>query len=204
MIACILLAAGSASRFGSQKLLARLPGGAMVVEASIANLRAGFTGEVVAVTRSDPVLISVLEARGCRIVINDAADQGMGTSISAGVAATYNLRGWMIALGDMPFIGVDTIAAVAKALREDARIAIPVMAGKRGHPVGFSARYRERLIALTGDRGARDIIRTDAEFVTEVHVDDAGIFSDIDTPLDLTRESIKGFALPEAQNLTKR
>ena len=188
MITCILLAAGSASRFGSQKLLAPLPDGTTVVEASVAHLQAGLTREIVAVTRSDPALIKVLQACGCRIVINDVADQGMGTSISVGVAATPDARGWVIALGDMPFIRADTIAAVANALRNDARIAVPVMAGKRGHPVGFSALYRERLMSLTGDTGAREILKSDAKLITEICVVDAGIFSDIDTPADLKCE----------------
>ena len=174
-----------------------------VVEASVANLRAGFTGEIVAVTRTDPALIAVLQACGCRVVINDVADQGMGTSISAGVAATPDARGWLIALGDMPFIRADTIAAVANALREDARIAVPVMAGKRGHPVCFSSRYREQLISLKGDAGARELLKADAKLVTEIRVDDSGIFSDIDTPADLKRESVTGLARPSQKDLTK-
>ena len=184
-------------------MLARLPGGKTVVEASFANLQKGFTGEIIAVTRSDPALIQVLQACGCRVVINDIADQGMGTSISAGVAATPDSRGWLIALGDMPFIRAETIAAVADALRNDARIAVPVMAGKRGHPVGFSSFYWEQLIALMGDAGAREIIGADAKFVTEISVDDAGIFSDIDTPADLKRESVTGLAPSIQQNFTR-
>ena len=63
--------------------------------------------------------------------------------------------------------------------------AVPTMGGKRGHPVGFSALYRARLQALSGDIGAREILKADANFVEEICVDDAGIFVDIDTPADL-------------------
>lgn len=175
-----------------------------MVEASLANLQAGFTGEIVAVTRSDPVLIKALEACGCRIVINDVADQGMGTSISAGVVAIQDALGWVIALGDMPYIRADTIAAVANALRNDAAIVVPAMAGKRGHPVGFSARYRGQLMSLKGDAGAREILMADAKSVTEVCVDDAGIFLDIDTAADLKRESDAALSLPSQQAFTKR
>ena len=168
-----------------------------MVEASVANLQAGFTGEIVAVTRGDPVLTKALEACGCRIVVNNVADQGMGTSISAGVTATQDASGWLIALGDMPYIRADTIAAVANALRNDARIVAPLMAGKRGHPVGFSMLFRNQLMSLKGDAGAREILTTDADSVTEICVDDAGIFSDIDTPADLNRESVAGSALPD-------
>lgn len=187
MIVCILLAAGSASRFGSQKLLAPLADGRLLVEASVANLIAAGAEVVVAVSRRDSVLTDVLESCGCSVVINDQADQGMGTSIAAGVAATPDARGWLIVLGDMPQIRADTFAAVFAALRGGARIAIPVMAGKRGHPVGFSADYLARLRSLTGDNGAREILKADAAVVEEINVEDAGIFADVDTPEDLNR-----------------
>ena len=185
MITCILLAAGSASRFGSQKLLARLADGRSVVEASVANLLAASAGNVVAVTRRDPGLIQALTACGCRVVINDRADEGIGSSIAAGVAASSDASGWLIVLADMPSIRAETIAAVAGALRGGARIVVPVMAGRRGHPVGFSARYGMELQALTGDTGARQILSIDAALVEAISVDDAGIFADIDTPADL-------------------
>ena len=183
----MLLAAGSASRFGSQKLLARLPDGRRVVEASAANLFAAGVENVVAVARNDPELIGVLEACGCQVVINDRADEGMGTSIAAGVAATFAASGWLIALGDMPSIRVETIAAVIKVMANGSRIVVPAMHGRRGHPVGFSDFYRARLRALTGDTGAREIVKADAALVAEINVDDAGIFDDIDVPADLKR-----------------
>ena len=144
-------------------------------------------GNVVAVTRRDPELIQLLESLGCRVVVNEQAVEGMGTSIAAGVNATGDASGWLIALGDMPGIQVDTVVAIADALRNGARIAVPVMEGKRGHPVGFSAAYGVQLQSLTGDTGAREILNADSAFVEEIRVMDAGIFLDIDTPADLER-----------------
>ena len=140
-------------------------------------------------TRRGPELMQVLEAAGCQVVIHDHADEGMGTSIAAGVAATADARGWVIALGDMPSIRVDTVMTVVDALRAGARIVVPVVGGKRGHPVGFSVHYLARLLALTGDKGAREILAADASFVEEIGVEDAGIFADIDTMADLKRQS---------------
>ena len=185
---CILLAAGSASRFGSQKLLARLPDGRRIVEAAAANLLLACNGNVVAVTRRDPELMQVLKAAGCQVVVHDHADEGMGTSIAAGVAATAGASGWVIALGDMPSIRVDTLRAIVDALRAGARIVVPVVGGRRGHPVGFSAHYLARLLALTGDTGAREMLKADVAFVDELRVEDMGIFADIDTIADLKRQ----------------
>ena len=155
------------------------------MEAAVANLRAAQAGRVVAVTRQDPELIRVLEICGCHIVINDVADQGMGTSIAAGVLATPDVPGWLVSLGDMPSIRAATIAAVIDSLQRGGRIVVPAMGGQRGHPVGFSARYRAQLQSLQSDAGAREIVKADAAFVEEISVDDVGIFADIDTPADL-------------------
>ena len=185
MIAGILLAAGVGSRFGSQKLLARLSDGRRIIDASVANLAGVCGGNIVVVTRRDPDLMHVLQTLGCKIVINENAEQGMGTSIAVGVAAKPAASGWLIALGDMPSIRVDTMVAVINAMRGGAPIVVPTMAGKHGHPVGFSAKYFARLQSLTCDIGAREIIKADANLVEEIYVDDAGIFADIDTPADL-------------------
>ncbi len=160
-----------------------------MVEAAAANLFLACPGNVVAVTRRDPDLIQVLKAAGCEVVIHDHADAGMGTSIAAGVTAAAGASGWVIALGDMPSIRVGTVMAVADALRAGARIVVPVVGGKRGHPVGFSAHYLARLLALAGDTGAREILSADALFIEEIDVDDAGIFADIDTVADLKRQA---------------
>jgi molybdenum cofactor cytidylyltransferase len=187
LIACILLAAGAASRFGSQKLMVHLPDGRRLIQACASNLLAARVGRVVAVVRHDPELMAVLKNCGCEIVINERADEGMGTSIAAGVAETADASGWLIALGDMPSIRVDTVVAIADALRGGAKIAVPTIDGRRGHPVGFSTLYGARLQSLSGDTGAREIVKADASFVEEIRVDDEGIFLDIDTPADMKR-----------------
>ena len=158
-----------------------------MVEAAVANLRAAQAGRVIAVTRQDLELIVVLENCGCQIVINAVADQGMGTSIAAGVLAAPDAAGWLVSLGDMPSIRAATIATVIDSLQRGAQIVVPAMGGKRGHPVGFSARYGAQLQSLQSDAGAREIVKADATLVVEISVDDVGIFADIDTLEDLKR-----------------
>ena len=158
-----------------------------MVEASAMNLLTACAGNVVAVSRRDDELSRILENAGCRIVINERAEQGMGTSIAAGVAASADATGWVIALGDMPWIRLDTMATLVDALRErgGAKIVVPVFDGQRGHPVGFTGDYRARLQSLTGDSGAREILKADAISVKEINVDDEGIIADVDTRADL-------------------
>ncbi len=74
--------------------------------------------------------------------------------------------GYVIALGDMPYIDSQTILAVASRLTEGASIVVPTHQGKGGHPVAFSAKYRAELESLHGDEGARSILKRYPEDIT--------------------------------------
>jgi molybdenum cofactor cytidylyltransferase len=192
MIVGILLAAGRGSRFGGQKLLARmpnLPNSPMVVEASAANLLRA-VGSVIAVTRREEKLMRVLDDCGCRIVVNERADEGMGVSLAAGIAASEDASGWIVALADMPYIQSGTIVRVRDALLAGAPLAIPVRGGARGHPVGFGREFRDALLALQGDTGAKALVADHLHCATLIEVDDLGITADIDTQADLQAVSL--------------
>lgn len=183
----ILLAAGFSRRFGSQKLLARLADGRFVVEAAASNLLAG-AGSVIAVTGRDERLMRVLGDCGCQVVVNAEAEAGMGTSVGAGVRASAGAGGWLIALGDMPYIRPATIALVLNAVNDDAGIVIPVFDRLRGHPVAFGGNFGGELMALRGDRGARGVVAAHPDRVTLLPVDDPAVLADIDTPDDLEKD----------------
>jgi molybdenum cofactor cytidylyltransferase len=188
VITGLLLAAGSGRRFGpgAQKLLAILPDGRTVVQAAAANLRQA-CDQVIAVARRDDRLIRALDAAGCRVIINARADEGMGTSIAAGVEACREATGWLIALGDMPFVQVATIRSILAAAAVDDSIVVPAYEGRRGHPVRFAKGYEGDLLALGGDRGARNIIERHSDNLLILETLDPGVISDIDVPSDLNR-----------------
>jgi len=186
-IVAILLAAGQGSRFGGDKLLAKLADGTPVGVQSVRNLREALA-EIVAVTRpEDAEIRALLHAEGIRVEVCPRAHEGMGASLAHGVLATYDADAWVIALGDMPRIRPTTIRQIAAALTAGAAIVAPVYRGTRGHPVGFSGAQREALAALSGDAGARDILRAERDRITLLDCDDPGVLADIDTPADLAR-----------------
>jgi molybdenum cofactor cytidylyltransferase len=105
--------------------------------------------------------------------------QGMGWSIATGVAATAGAPGWLILPADLPLVRPETLWQVACTLQEH-EVVVPAVRGQRGHPVGFSAACAAELLALQGDRGARQVIERHAAFTLEL--DDLGCILDVDTP----------------------
>ncbi len=191
-IAGILLAAGRGSRFGGDKLLAPLvtsaPGVAAGTPVGIASaIHAGQAlAEVIAVLRpGDADLAAGMRAAGLATIECANADEGMGATLACGVAAAREADGWVVALADMPWILPSTIASVAAALAAGADIVAPAWAGRRGHPVGFSRRHLDALLASSGDAGARELIASNRAAITLLEIDDPGVLRDVDVPGDL-------------------
>jgi molybdenum cofactor cytidylyltransferase len=201
----ILLAAGRGERFGGDKLLTMIrsdakpragvptdghsPGAAMEFIGVMAcrNLLLALPRVVAVVRPDDAALAMALGAAGARIVrCADAAD-GMGASLACGVGATRDATGWIVALGDMPWIETSTIARVAGALADGAAVAAPFHRGQRGHPVGFGAACLAALTALTGDDGAKSVVAAHRDSLARIDVDDAGTLADVDRRTDLEK-----------------
>ncbi|MBQ5948917.1 NTP transferase domain-containing protein [Massilia sp. ST3] len=183
----ILLAAGRGRRFdpsgARNKLLQRLPGGEPVVAASARHLLSVLPRVVAVVPPDDGGVAAILRQLGCDVTTCDDADSGMGLSLAHAVRHSLPADGWLVALGDMPFVRASTLQALRRALEEGAQIAAPVFEGRRGNPVGFGARHLDALLAANGDQGARRLLASQP--VTEVAVDDPGILRDVDSPADL-------------------
>lgn len=185
MITGILLAAGESSRFGADKLLYPMMDRAPLAIAALRNLKRG-VDDVLAVIRPDQrELTTWLVAEGARVIKCADADRGMGVSLACGVRASVAADGWLVALADMPRIRPATVARIADALRAGLLIVAPAHTGKRGHPVGFAAMFRDELTALNGDAGARALLDRHADLVNLIECQDAGVLVDVDKPIDL-------------------
>ena len=186
-IGVVVLAAGQGSRFrqvagtDKDKLLADCIGrdGAVrsVIEHTLVNLPVVAGKRVVVTTPDRPQVVRMAQAYGCEAVLIEST--GMGDSIAAGVAACKQLDGWLMVLGDMPFILPSSIEQVLAGFGCDS-ISVPVQGGKYGHPVGFGRDFAEGLMALSGDRGAKPLFAQGR--VVEVPVDDPGVLWDVDVP----------------------
>lgn len=175
------MAAGSARRYGADKLQTTLRNGELVGFQSARNL-IGALPESLVVIRSEADAAGY-EALGLRAVFCPAAARGMGTSLACGVRAAGDAAGYCIALADMPFIDHETIDAVVQMMLRNDCIAAPIYHGTRGHPVVFPARYGTALRSLDDDRGARSVVEGDRFELLEVA--DVGVLRDIDTPASI-------------------
>jgi molybdenum cofactor cytidylyltransferase len=186
LIAGVILAAGGSERLGQPKQLIDHGGVPLVVEAvkqAIDYCDAGLT--VVTGARHDDVA-NVLDHQSINLIHNSGWGEGMGSSIRRGVAsASSDANAILLLVCDQPFLSAADIGNLVDAwkARPD-RIAAAGYAGTQGVPAIFPAVYRESLLDLRGDRGARGIIEA-APAVSIVDMPNAQF--DIDTPADLEK-----------------
>ena len=186
-VTAIVLAAGQGSRFRAEagadqdKLLAECVGldgvTRPVIEQVLVNLPECVVKRWVVTSPERTQVIRLAEAYGCEVLTLRSA--GMGDSIAAAVAASGSADGWLVVLGDMPFIRSSSIERVIDGLAVG-EISVPVQEGRYGHPVAFGQAFGAGLMALTGDRGAKPLFAQ--AVVREVVVDDPGVLWDIDLP----------------------
>lgn len=176
----ILLAAGSSRRFGADKRLHRLADGTPMALAAARRLAKACRRSIVVIRPGDDVLAALFAAEGLETVVCDAAEKGMGHSLSCGIAASAEADGWLVALADMPDIEPASYHTVLAALQNGARLARPTCQGKFGHPVGFASNHLADLLALTGDQGGKAILEAHRADLQLCPVADPGVLKDID------------------------
>lgn len=188
MIGAIVLAAGRGTRFGGAKVLAS-HAGVPLVRHVVERLRASGLEQVI-VTAGDHLeaITAAVAGPGVTVVSVDP-EGGMSASIQAGVAALpATCDAFLIALGDQPGIDPEIVRRVIETWeRSTSAAVVPVYRdGVQGHPVLLDATLRRRLGALSGDRGARDLLQALGDRVVWMEVD-APVPVDVDVPADLDR-----------------
>jgi molybdenum cofactor cytidylyltransferase len=182
-VGALLLAAGQSRRMGAAKLALPL-GGQPIIARTYANLAAAGL-PVLLVTGAHAAAVIAALPQAPRVHAEDHGE-GLAASLKAGLAAAPpDWTAALVMLGDMPFVRPDTLAALAAALDAGAAAVQPVFAGRPGNPAGFARTLWPSLMALQGDRGAGDLLKTLGPALHRIAVDDPGIHQDIDTPEDL-------------------
>ena len=194
MIAAIVLAAGVARRFGSDKRRHPIDGVPMLTR-TLSTYRRVFATVVAVIRPGEPEIADLVTSTGCQVAEAIDAEMGQSRSLAAGVLALTRrpsfptaerdpplINGIVIGLADMPFVKAETLRRLVDAMNENPdAIVRPRSHGRSGNPVGFPRRLFKDLTRLEGDQGARNLVANHPDVVC-VNVDDRGVLDDIDRP----------------------
>jgi molybdenum cofactor cytidylyltransferase len=182
VIAGLLLAAGRSSRFGGDKLLAPLHG-RPVLFWSAATIATEVDALYVVVPPDAPERVQVFAGIPAVVVEHPGRDEGMASSIRAGMAALpADVEAVVIALADQPLVAPEVVRRLRERWREGGVSAVvPRYRDGRGHPVLFGRATFDALAALDGDAGGRALLDELGDAVALVLVD-SGRPVDVDTP----------------------
>lgn len=186
MIRGIILASGFSKRMGRDKLLLEIAGIKMV-ERVIRACTNSLLDEIMLVYRRKEVK-RIGEKYKVKLLYNPNAHLGQSAGIRLGVNKAGKSAAYMFIMGDQPFINKQLIDRLIYEYRMgDSTIVVPYYKGKRGTPTILSSIYREELLGIYGDIGARNIIEKYPNQVMRVDMEDEKMGLDIDTLADLSK-----------------
>jgi molybdenum cofactor cytidylyltransferase len=185
-ISGVILAAGQSSRLGRPKQLLDLFGEPLLRRV-VRNAVASGLDEVVLVLgyRAEEIA-SAVGGWGQRVVVNPEFAEGQSTSVRVGLSAIDPMaEGVLFLLGDQPQVGPDIIDAVIERFREtQTPIVMPTYGGIAANPVLFAGELFAELAKVTGDEGARSVVKRNRDRVATVAVGDGSPPRDVDTEGD--------------------
>jgi molybdenum cofactor cytidylyltransferase len=185
-VAAVILAAGRSSRMGAQnKLVAQIAGKPLVRIAAEQALASHASPVIVVTGHERDKVEAALAGLRVRVVHNSSYAEGLGSSLKTGIAAVpQEADAAIVCLADMPRVDAVLIDRLIDAYDPErgALVVVPSIDGRRGNPVLWSRRFFPELMNVQGDIGARNLIASYSEAVTEVPVTGTAALTDIDTP----------------------
>ncbi len=190
-ITCVVLAAGTSTRMGSNKLSLKI-NNQTLLDLSLNNVLKSLVDEAILVTRPgftfSPHTPHLLNDPRTKVITNNNHLQGIASSLKTGLAAAHPLaQGIIFTLADQPFIPPAVYDLLIKKYASGLDLlTFPLYKGRRGNPALFDRCTWPRLMGLKGDEGGRQIIPAiPEEEKCGVETLFPGILVDIDTPEDL-------------------
>ena len=194
MISAVILAAGESRRMGKQNKLLLPVGGEALLVKLVTSVCASDVGQVLVVIGHEAEEIRrELNELPLNFVYNPNFREGMTTSIKYGVKeVSHECDGFLICLGDMPFINTSEInklihAYVKNRIKGKGLIVVPVFKRQRGNPVLFSIEFRNDILEHKKESGCKGVIMNNPESVKEIEMDDDKMLLDVDTIEDYQR-----------------
>ncbi|MFA6378334.1 MAG: nucleotidyltransferase family protein [Candidatus Omnitrophota bacterium] len=188
MVSCLLLCAGSSSRFGSPKALAKMGQETVIGRLQNVILRSSVK-ELVIVTGAHEKLIKpyLLNHKKIKCVHNKNYILGQTSSFQAGLDEVCpQASGLMLLPVDFPFVSTETIDLLVEKFEENPeKIVIPVHEGSKGHPPIFPASLKNEFLSLEASEGLNIVQRRYPERIFLCTVSDAGVRASFNTKQEL-------------------
>lgn len=191
MITAILLAAGESKRMGDTDKRFLLYKGKPLINHVTLNLWHSKQSQlVIVIENNDNKLLNQEKSEHIKVVVNSDYQEGMTTSIQAGVAAaSEKATGYMICLADQPLISTEAYNRIIEAfenthLSDEKCIIIPFFREKKGNPVIFSKHYREAILEHKSMEGCKGIIQINKQHIVKIEMPNDHILKDVDTRED--------------------
>lgn len=157
-LGCVVLAAGNASRFGSNKLLADLEETSLI-RRTLDAIPAGVFDTVTVVTQY-PEIMRFAEDYHFSAVYNDRPDLGLSRSVALGLTEVQTFDGTAFVVSDQPLLRRQSVESLVNFWRAAPQSIVALgHGGVRGNPCIFPARFYPELMALKGDVGGAAVIR---------------------------------------------
>jgi len=197
MLAAVILAAGESRRMGTPKAMLPFPatdttpGKITFLEHLISVARHPRIGHlrVVLGARAEKIQGRVSLEPQC-LVLNPDWAKGQLSSIQAAIRSLPDgsTDGAILFLVDHPLISSEVVSLLIDCFYDSgAPIVLPAYMGKRGHPVIFSSKLYNELLAAPLDTGARAVVWAHAGQVLEVSTLEEGVLLNLNDPDTLKR-----------------
>lgn len=187
MVTGVILAAGQSKRMGQPKQLLILNGKSMVWHVAKTACQADFHEVIVITGAYGDEVAQALTGLPLKVIYNEEWAGGQSTSVKKAVQSIHpRSQAILFMLADQPLVDAALINEVIGAYQEGASsIIMPRSQNKPGNPVLFDLTiWRSSLLSLSGDEGARQIIRSKQECIQYIEKEDADLFLDADTPAE--------------------
>ncbi|HEX9604008.1 MAG TPA: nucleotidyltransferase family protein [Myxococcales bacterium] len=187
-VAGVVLAAGTSSRMGRNKLFLRL-GGTSVLRRAVATAReAGLDPVLVVLGHESGRALAELEGLSCTPVLNQEYASGMNTSVRAGISAVpADATGAVLMLADMPFVTAGMLRSLVDRYRAGEE---PLVVSTYGEvlapPILYGRPLFGELRALDGDGCGKRVVKAHRAEAIEVEWPPSAL-TDLDVPDDLER-----------------
>jgi molybdenum cofactor cytidylyltransferase len=182
VIAGLVLAAGTGTRFGGAKQLAELDGRPLLEHALRAMAAAPVDRVVVVLGANAEEIVAAVDLHGAEPLVCPRWEKGQAASLACGLGELAEADAVVVTLGDQPRMSPEAIRRVI-GKRDGAAAVRATYAGEPGHPVLLETELFDRLRDVTGDLGARNLLMSVQ--VLDVPCDDLGGGEDVDTPAQL-------------------